>query len=204
MDLDLEGKAQELAEAWHGPQGATSSQPALLMVSGLPGTGKSYLSRILAERLPAVVVSSDNVRKSLFPAPAYTADESAVTHRLCRMVVAKLLSRGANVIYDATNLVERQREAIYHLADKAEARLVLVRLTAPEEVVRQRLAQRQECRDAWDRSDAGWEVYQAMRRGAADGGRFQRNVIVVDTSQDLEPAIAKIVRVTRHSGVRRV
>ncbi len=204
MDLDLEGKAAELAEAWHGPEDATCAQPALLMLSGLPGTGKSYLSCILAQRLPAVVVASDVVRKRLFPAPSYSADESAVTHRLCRLVIAKLLARGANVIYDATNLVERQREAVYLLADKAEARLVLVRLTAPEEVVRRRLEQRENHRDPEDASDADWAIYRKMRQGDPGAGRFQRNVVVVDTSQELEPAILKILRVARRSRVRRV
>ena len=47
-------------------------------------------------------------------------------------------------------------------------------------------------------------VYLKMRRDEPAGEGFQRNVVVVDTSRDLEPAIRKILRVTRRCGVRRV
>ena len=44
-------------------------EPSLVVVSGLPGTGKSFFCRKLAERLPFVVLASDALRKVLFPCP---------------------------------------------------------------------------------------------------------------------------------------
>src|SRR3972149_3320678 len=53
-----------------------AAHPALVMVSGLPGSGKSYFSRRLAERFPFLVLETDLLRRCLSPAPTYSAEES--------------------------------------------------------------------------------------------------------------------------------
>jgi hypothetical protein len=171
------------------------ARPFLIMLSGLPGTGKSYLARRLSERLRAPVIETDFVRKTLFPQPSYSADESAIVHWVSRLLMRKLLARGVPVILDATNLIERQREMVYHVAEQAGARLVIVQTVAPEEVVRARLERRLTQRDPGDISDATWSVY---RRMAERQEPIRRPHLVVNTSEDLEPAIDKIIReVTR-------
>jgi hypothetical protein len=72
----------------------STADPVLIMMSGLPGSGKSHLSRILAERVRAVVIESDAVRKMLFPRPCYSAVESAAVHRACQQMMRRLLTRG--------------------------------------------------------------------------------------------------------------
>ncbi len=42
----------------------------IVIIAGLPGTGKSTLARALAQRLPGAVLEKDSIRASLFP-PAY-------------------------------------------------------------------------------------------------------------------------------------
>jgi len=164
--------------------------PVLIMMSGLPGSGKSHLGRILAERIRAVVIESDAVRKVLFPQPCYSADESAAVHRACQQVMRPLLTRGVRVIFDATNLVEFQREMIYSLARRSGARLLIVRVVAPEEVIRKRLARRQE--RAESASDADWHVYRRMARREQ---KIQQPHVCIDTSQDTEDAVRKVIRV---------
>ncbi|MER3545433.1 MAG: hypothetical protein C4311_12765 [Chloroflexota bacterium] len=171
------------------------ARPFVIMLSGLPGTGKSYLARRLSERLRAPVIETDFVRKTLFPQPSYSADESAIVYWVSRLLMRKLLARGVPVILDATNLIERQREMVYHVAEQAGARLVIVQTVAPEEVVRARLERRLTQRDPGDISDATWSVY---RRMAERQEPIRRPHLVVNTSEDLEPAIDKIIReVTR-------
>lgn len=171
------------------------ARPFVIMLSGLPGTGKSYLARRLSDRLRAPVIETDFVRKTLFPQPSYSADESAIVHWVSRLLMRKLLARGVPVILDATNLIERQREMVYHVAEQAGARLVIVQTVAPEEVVRARLERRLTQRDPGDISDATWSVY---RRMAERQEPIRRPHLTVNTSEDLESAIDKIVReVTR-------
>ena len=41
--------------------------PPLIVVSGLPGTGKSFFCRKLAERLPFLILASDTMRTFSLP-----------------------------------------------------------------------------------------------------------------------------------------
>ena len=123
------------------------AQPALIVVSGLPGTGKSYFCRQLAERLPYPVLESDAMRKQLFTVPQYSAGESAYLFRTIHRLIEELLKKGIPVILDATNLSERHRERLYNIAENLNARLILVRIKAPPEVVQKRLKNRMEKRN---------------------------------------------------------
>jgi len=169
------------------------AEPTLIVVSGLPGTGKSYFSKRLADRLPFLVLESDALRKTLFSPPSYSPQESTQLFQTIHRLVRDLLNKGIPLILDATNLSERAREQLYSIADQLGVKLVLVRVEAPPEVVYQRLKGR--VRDAENNSDADWEVYRRMRPSAE---RIRRNHYVVDTSRDITPALDKIVRKVMH------
>nr|MBC7245411.1 ATP-binding protein [Chloroflexota bacterium] len=170
----------------------TTAYPVLILMSGLPGSGKSYLSERLAQELPAIVIESDRVRKALFPKPTYTAQESALVHRTCQELIRRLLKKGVRVIFDATNLVEFQREFLYSLAERSGAHLLIVRTVAPESVIKERLEQRKTKGDSI--SDADWRVYRRMSQREQ---KIYRPHLCIDTSQDIEEAIRKIVRAIR-------
>jgi len=170
-----------------------AAEPALIVVSGLPGTGKTYLCSKLAERLPFVILESDALRKSLFAAPSYSARESFQLFRAVHRLINRLLEKGISLILDATNLSERNREYLYSIADRLDVKLVLVRVEASPEVVRQRLEERKE--GSGSNSDADWGIYRKMRSSVQ---RIRRNHYAVDTSRDITPVLDKIVReVTR-------
>ena len=168
-------------------------EPALIVVSGLPGTGKSFFSRRLAERLPFLVLASDKLRRVLFPSPQYDEGENKRLFSACHALIEELLRMGIPVIFDATNLLERHREYLYRAAERAHARLILVWIEAPAEVVRQRLLTRQTVAMPENDSEADWEVYKKMK---PRGEKISRNHFVVDTSHDITAAIDKIVRAT--------
>ncbi len=172
----------------------TTAAPALVLISGLPGTGKSFLARKIAERLPSVIVESDSVRQALFPVPTYSGPESMWVHRVAHAVIERLLATGHRVIYDATNLIEWHRQKIYRLAEQQGARLVIVQAVAPDEIVRRRLQQRLESPGPGDISRADWQVFERLKKQIDPIGRPH---FVVDTSRDVTPAVAKIVRAMR-------
>lgn len=172
-----------------GPLPEPAAEPFFIAVSGLPGTGKSYLCRRLAEKLPAVLLESDAIRKTLFTSPAYSSEESNHLFRDIHLLVERLLSKGISAILDATNLSERNREYLYSIADRLKVKLILVRVSAPSELVRQRLQSRQS--DPTNKSDADWAIYRRMQPTEE---KIRRKHYTIDTSQDISSTIDKIAR----------
>ena len=167
------------------------AEPVLIVVSGLPGTGKSYFCKNLAERLPFLILESDALRKVLFSLPTYTAQESSRLFQAIHRLIEGLLKRGISLILDATNLSERYRERLYNIADHLNARLILVRVEAPPDLVRERLQARDENKNPEDNSDADWSVYKKMQPAVQ---KIQRKHYAADTSRDITPVLDKIVR----------
>lgn len=167
-------------------------KPSLIVVSGLPGTGKSYFCRRLAERTPVAILESDALRKLLFPSPTYGSEESAYLFRAIHSLVSELLREGRTLVLDATNLSEYHREHLYHIAERSGAKLIVVQLYAAPELVYRRLRSRANAKDPSNNSDADWEVYTKMRP-AADV--IRRSHFRVDTSRDITPAVEKVASI---------
>jgi len=141
------------------PRGA----PALLVMMGFPGVGKSHCARLLAERLGAAHVASDHLRGQLFLAASYAQDENAAVFRIVDGLVERLLDEGHRVIVDATHLRRGARESMGALARRRGVPLTHVLVVADEAETLARLAERRRARAAGDRSDADERVYAAMR-----------------------------------------
>lgn len=162
-----------------------NGEGVLVLLSGVPGSGKTTLAGRLCERLGAVHVESDAIRRQLFPEPAYTPAEHGAVFARAEALAADALGEGKVVVVDATNLARRDRRRFLRLGERAGG-VVAVRVTAPEEVVRRRLARPRE-----GYSQAGVEVFERML-GRAEP--FEVPAVVVDTRFDLEPTVALVAR----------
>lgn len=138
-----------------------------------------------------MILESDALRKTLFPSPAYSLPESSHLFQTIHHLIEQLLKKGIPLILDATNLSERHREHLYSIADRLQAKLILVRVEAPAEVVYQRLKSRSEEMNSENKSDADWAVFQKMKPAVQ---RIRRNHYAVDTSRDITPVLDKIIR----------
>ncbi|MBI4295228.1 MAG: ATP-binding protein [Chloroflexi bacterium] len=170
------------------------AQPFLVLVSGLPGTGKSHFCHKLAERVPVVILESDALRRVLFPSPGYTQSESAHLFQVIHLLIEQLLKEHIPLALDATNLSEKHRQHLYNIADRLKARLIIAQMKANPELVRRRLEERFQAQQRIDSSEAGWTVYQKMKPSQ---DRIRRNHFVVDASRDIAPVLDKIVRELR-------
>lgn len=189
-EIQVVSDAQRLSESL-GQLPEPVVKPVFIAVSGLPGTGKSYFCKKLAERLPFIILESDTLRKTLFPAPTYSPPESSRLFQAVHHLIEGLLKKGIPLILDATNLSERYRERLYHIADHLDTKLILVRVEAPPEVVYQRLKARTAETNSENNSDADWAVFQKMKSSVQ---KISRNHFAVNTSRDITPVLDKIVR----------
>lgn len=141
------------------------ARPALILVSGLPGTGKSTLSRSLARRGNFEVIRSDVVRKEIFAEEAsqqtnllYTSERTQRIYDECLERARRLLQKGKRVIVDATFQREQDRQNFLQLAIDCGTRTAWFECAASPEITKQRIEARH-----GDASDADWSVYQLVR-----------------------------------------
>jgi len=164
-------------------------RPALVLIVGLPGTGKSLFAARLAARTRLVILESDALRRLIFPNPRYSAAESSRLFAAVHAVIDRLLEKGTPCLLDATNLTEMHRQPLYEIAEARGAKLVIVEVVAPRQVVYQRLRDR--ARQGAANSEADIFVYERMRRQRED---ISRQHIVADTSQDVEQGVEEAAR----------
>jgi hypothetical protein len=123
----------------------------LILVGGMPGTGKTTLAGRLADRLGAVHLSSDRIRKELagidpgrsaaidYRHGIYTAEWTDRTYRELLHRAGRLLERGETVVLDASWSRESPRRAAHRLAADAHVPLVELRCAAAAATVAARL-----------------------------------------------------------------
>ena len=167
------------------------ARAVLVVLSGLPGTGKSHFARHLCLELPFAIVETDFIRKTLFHKPTYSGKESATLFSTCHILIEKMLEERIPVILDATNLIAFRREKLSNIALKTGAKLILVQVQAPPDLVCKRLSERLAGHDPYTNSDADWHIYKKMSRHVDP---IRENHFTVDTSKDIRPVIAKIVK----------
>ncbi|HET9476484.1 MAG TPA: DegV family protein [Dehalococcoidia bacterium] len=170
---------------------AAGELPVAVVLSGPPGAGKSHLARALAARHPFAQLDSDLLRRALIKRPAYSLAESARLFAAYHEVMDRLLARGVSVICDATNLKEIYRRPLYEIAEKRNAKLVVVQVESPREVVEQRLDRRLAGAAEHDESEAGHDIYERL---LAEAEPIQREHIVVDATGDISGAVERIMR----------
>ncbi|ANS80007.1 2-C-methyl-D-erythritol 4-phosphate cytidylyltransferase [Serinicoccus hydrothermalis] len=133
-----------VATAWAEVQGeGARTGPCLVVLSGLPGVGKTTLARELCARRGAVHLRVDTVEQSLLGSGIRETELGAGGYAATLAIAADQLRVGLDAVADLVNAVPEAREAWEELAESAGARLVRVELVcADEEVHRARVEDR--------------------------------------------------------------
>jgi hypothetical protein len=169
-DPDAAAEAQALLGITRRHLGAGAVR--LVLVGGLPGTGKSTLAGRIADDLGHVVLSSDRIRKELAglnplePAPAtyldnlYTPENTRAVYAELLGRAELLLGRGESVVLDASWSSAPERSAAAELATRTHSRFAALRCEVAAGVAAQRMVGRP------GPSDADEAVARAMRADA--------------------------------------
>ena len=173
-------------------------RPCLVLIGGLPGTGKSTLARALGATADFTVIRSDEVRKVLSGQASlpekdqgiYSEDWNDRTYNTCLDRAERILLEGGRVIVDATFRREPRRlQFLKRARDLGVPALALI-CEADSRVVRDRLNRRR-----GDLSEADWSVHeQAAAEWDPPGPETQRDWRRVDTSGSSDHSLALALR----------
>ena len=136
----------------------------LLIMAGLPGTGKSTLARAIAERTGAHVLDKDHVRAALFPAELveYSREQDDFVLRVMLKVAGWIVKRDPRrvVVLDGRPFSKKyQLDMVINFAEWTKTPWRIVECTCSEETARQRLQQAPDHPAA----DRNFELYQGVK-----------------------------------------
>ncbi len=152
-------------------------KPLLVVLCGLPGSGKSVVAREIAQRIDGVLLRTDVVRRELFPTRRYTEDETARVYEEILARSAQYLRQGSSVVLDGTFSKEKWRTKAREMADAAGVPMRLVEVVSSPEVVEARLAAR-----TGDASEADVRVHREFQHSFEP---IREPHIVIDNSKTL-------------------
>lgn len=94
------------------------SRPLIIMVIGIPGSGKSFFARQFASTFSAPLVSMDFIRHTLVPESNYTSEEDEVVGELAEAQLSELVKTERSVIVDGGVNTIAGRQSVVNLARK--------------------------------------------------------------------------------------
>lgn len=129
----------------------------VIIVFGLPGSGKSYFASRLAKLTDAVYINSDRVRREMFKERTYSALEKSAVYQQMLTQFRTALNQEKTVVLDATFHKAETRE-LFIKEMKEHEHIQFIEVWAAENIIRERLKKERPY------SEADFGVYQSIQQ----------------------------------------
>jgi hypothetical protein len=130
------------------------TRPTLWVVCGMPGSGKSTISKELSMVFGIKTFNSDVIRKELFgmkpvnPSDLpfeegiYSKNASGLTYGKLLLLAQEEIEKGNSVILDATYANEHHRDEVLRMASDKDINIIFVECVLKEKLLKERLSNR--------------------------------------------------------------
>jgi aminoglycoside phosphotransferase family enzyme/predicted kinase len=173
------------------------SKPLLILTFGVSGSGKTSVSRDIAQKVKCVHLRSDIERKRLAglqplerskqKGALYTAEIGRITYQRLLELAAICLSESISVIVDATFLLSSNRKLFIELAAAKNAHCRILRFSAHRELLMERVQKR--FLSGKDASEADMKVLASqLENQEALTAREQALCIDINTAEPIDLA----------------
>ena len=129
----------------------------VIIVAGLPGSGKSYFAGRLSELLNATYFSNDQLRKNYLPEKNYSSNAKLMVYDKMLSETLNAVNDRKNVILDGTFYKESIREKFISTLSKKNQKIIFIEINAEPELIKERL------KETRKDSDADYKIYQKIR-----------------------------------------
>ena len=130
----------------------------LILITGLPGSGKSTFALALAAACGAVHLNTDRVRAKLGLRGHYDPESKQKVYACLLKMLENHLQAGEDAIVDATLYQSEIRKPFLDLAEKYQAPVRWIEIRAEESVIRKRLENKRPF------SEADFQVYLQIKK----------------------------------------
>jgi predicted kinase len=131
----------------------------LILITGLPGTGKSTFALALAKSIDSQYISSDQIREQLGLRGHYDPDSKNQVYQAILSLAQEHLKKGKTVIIDSTLYLKRLRVPFAKLVDRLGVPIEIIEVRADEDTVKERIAKKKR-----RYSEADFEVYLKIKK----------------------------------------
>jgi len=130
----------------------------IIVVLGLPGSGKSYFAQALAKDVNAAYVNSDLVRNEKGARGKYSREDKMIIYRIMVEKAREHVLAGRDVVVDGTFYLAATIDLFITLSSTLMTPVLFISVVADEELIRARLANRR------NDSEADYDVYLKIKK----------------------------------------
>lgn len=154
----------------------------VIVVSGLPGCGKSTVAEGIAEKLSLPIFSVDPIESAMIQSGFKRSFETGLAAYLVAETLAtEQLKLGMSVIIDAVNPVQEARDMWKQLADQHDAQLMIIECVLDKNIHKQRIDAR--VRNIEGIPEVTWQDVEARRTEYLP---WHEERLTLDTSRAIE------------------
>jgi len=177
------------------------ARPTVWVVCGMVATGKSTISKELAQKFGIKLLSSDLIRKELFMNRSqnryafeegiYSSEATSITYGKLLRLAQEEIDNQNSVVLDATfSRKQHRREALW-MAEELDANIVFLECVCDDDVIQDRLKKRDTIPSI---SDARLEHFDDLKAAYEPLDEISQDIhITVDTRKSFDNNIREIL-----------
>lgn len=129
----------------------------MVLVMGLPGSGKSYFAKQLSSEIAAKYVGSDSVRRKEGKTARYARSDKGRIYKQMVRIAEECIKNNQPVVVDATFHLQQFRDLFVSLSQKYFCPIHWIKVIADESLIKERMNEPRED------SDADFQVYLLLK-----------------------------------------
>lgn len=130
----------------------------LIVISGLPGAGKSFFAAALSEALSCIYLNTDVMRKTHFQTADYSEEGRKIIYQMMQRQVEDILRKNQTVIVDGTFYTKALRNSFEAMASGFQQATKFIEVKADEKEIIQRVSRKRAY------SDADFDIYLQLKK----------------------------------------
>lgn len=118
-----------------------STKPHIIIMMGIPRSGKSFFAEHFAETFKSPIISFDRLRKEIFTYPSFSNDEDEIIAKVANYLLDEVLKTKRTVIYEGKTNLKSDRAKIIKKAKDAGYNPLLIWVQTEVSAARRRAIQ---------------------------------------------------------------